>query len=619
MREASLGRHFSFTAIARGPCWVDLLPTPRDLRHPLHTPPSAVSAGMDLSPDTISSVTHPTAAFIPRDTVTPVSEWNATIPPASWEDSQLNPKNRVDSLDPLPDPLWRVDGCTSFGSQYYVVPIFMHPITPLRIDCFVPELSTQSRQTRDLLELDRAFHTKDRARVAELAISKHILRRLQTWTTSLEDPCKYLTDLPFGSRIIFTNLSLDINQIKVEVGQAHALETFLFSEAQFEATWGPEVRLPPAIDISEVQFVEQIHDSTCLVLISGQKYILKALTSFSKYLYHELKLLLTMRPHPNIVSAPVHIVTKQVRFGSKRAVLGFTLEYHEHGTLRDVIPLLSSNNTLLQSDQYKWAVQITSGLLHHRETSGTFYPDLRLDNIVLSSERNAIMVDFEQRGVWCEFAAPEVNTIEYICMLAREEQIPDEDRQQFVDLMEKLCPGYEDLLSREKYTNPPGGYNVSWLSLSSREQEAAEVYMLGRVLWCIFEGVCAPQKSTIWVSYRWESPLQFPEYRRAPHAIRRLIDKCTMGRRPTLDTIVVRQGSRLILSAQDPSKTEPRDVLDAAREWWLKEIGWAQQYLTARETAKRLGEWDENPYNRPRLREVLDELDSIRKAMQIEW
>lgn len=42
------------------------------------------------------------------------------------------------------------------------------------------------------------------------------------------------------------------------------------------------------------------------------------------------------------------------------------------------------------------------------------------------------------------------------------------------------------------YDNPDHGYYNTWASLSSPEQEAAEVFMLGKVLWCIFEGVISP-------------------------------------------------------------------------------------------------------------------------------
>ncbi|KAM0329925.1 hypothetical protein ACHAQA_004091 [Verticillium albo-atrum] len=598
---------------------------------------------MELNPDTINTVIHPTAAFVSSPTIVAPFDSNSFLDgtaSTNWSFSQLNPKNRIDSLAPLPHPLWRVDGCTSWGSQFYVTPRFMASVPPMRIDVFVPDLSLQTRLIRDLLELDQAFHTKDRVRVARLSVSMHILRRLQIWTLTLGEPEEeamfgngrasrrslhdqlayaeqYLGSLPFGSRIVFDSLSLDIRQINITVAQTFALEVYQFSVPQFQAAWGPDVILPPCIDISQVQLIEQIHDSTSLVRVDGQSYILKALTSFPKYLYHELRLLLTIQPHPNIMSRPVHLVTKRTRFGNKNAVLGFTLELHPYGTMRDVVPFLSSSNTLTPADQFKWADQITSAVLHHRETSGTFYPDLRLDNIVLSESRDAIMVDFEQRGVWCEFASPEVNAVEYMRILATADNLPDDVRQPYRDTMERLCPGFEPLLANEKYKNFSGSYNVSWESLRPREQEAAEVYMLGRVLWCLFEGVSAPQKATIWVSYRWESHLQFPEYQRTPPRLRSLIDRCTRGRRETLDTKIIRSGNKLVLRADVDAgaESDPGELCAVARDWWTKEIAWAADYLATREEKQQSGAWDDNPYDRPTLREVLDSLRAIQAEM----
>ncbi|KAM0285970.1 hypothetical protein ACHAQH_001159 [Verticillium albo-atrum] len=474
----------------------------------------------------------------------------------------------------------------------------------------------------------------------------HILRRLQIWTMTiggagqniahgggqtrhrspseqLEYAEQYLGQLPFGSRIVFDDLSLDIKQIEIKVALTYALEVYHFSVRQFRAAWGPDVVLPPCIDISQVQLVEQIHDSTSLVRVDGQPYIFKALTSFPKYLYHELRILLTTEPHPNIMSRPVHLVTKRGRFGGKEAVLGFTLELHRHGTMRDIVPFLSSSNALTPTEQFKWANQITSALLHFRETSGTFYPDLRLDNIVLSESRDAIMVDFEQRGVWCEFASPEVNAVEYMRILATTENSlfdVTSAQQPYRDMMERLRPGFEALIKNERYDNFTGSYNISWESLTPREQEAAEVYMLGRVLWCFFEGVSAPQKATIWVSYRWESHLQFPEYQRTPPRLRQLIDRCTKGRRDTLDSKIVRLGNKLVLRADVEAnvETDPEALKKVARDWWKKEIAWAEGYLAARDAKKQTGEWDDNPYDRPTIREVLESLGAIRAEMGVD-
>ncbi|EEY19898.1 conserved hypothetical protein [Verticillium alfalfae VaMs.102] len=446
---------------------------------------------MELNPETIDTVIHPTAV-LKRTTVPPSQpRLKALLPvPAdiAWDLSQLNPKNRIDSLAPLVTPYWRIDGCTSWGSQYYATPLFMASVPPMRIDVFVPDLSLQTRLVRDLLELDQAFHTKDRVRVSRLSVSMHILRRLQIWTMTIggadqefingdgprrrrthserfEYAEKYLCHLPFGSRIVFDSLSLDINQINITVVPTFALEVYHFSVRQFEAAWGHDVTLPPCVNITQVQLVEQIHDSTSIVRIDGQSYIFKALTSFPKYLYHELRILLTTKPHPNIMSRPVHLVTKRTRFGGKNAVLGFTLELHRH-------------------EMPSWST-------------------------------------FEQRGV---------------CVAS--------------------------VRHKKHLSGSP---------------------IVG------------------------ESHLQFPEYHRTPPRLRQLIDECTKGRRETLDNQILRVGNKLVLRADLEANvdTNPEVLIKVARDWWEKEVGWAEKYLVDREAKKQNGTWDDNPYDRPTIRQVL--------------
>ncbi|KAF9879051.1 hypothetical protein CkaCkLH20_03284 [Colletotrichum karsti] len=572
---------------------------------------------MELASDIINDIIHPTAAFSGasqhENNHHDISDTRQR-PLADWETSQLNPKNRIDSLDPLPDPLWRIDGCTGLGTQFYVLPLFLGSIPPMRIDAFIPEQSTQTQEVRDLLDLDVAFHTRDRTRIQQLSITKHILRTLQHWTRQLPDRNSLFTSVPFGSRIVFKDLSLDIRAIEVEVAPTYYLERQLLSSSALSAMWGPDVRMPECIDFSEVHVVEQVHDSVCLVRIRGDLWILKALTSYTKYLYHEMKLLLSAKPHPSIMSRPAHLVTKQCTFGSKVAVLGFTLEFHEYGTMRDIVPFLQASNTLTPLEQFKWATQIASGVLHFRQTSGTFYPDLRLDNVVLSKDRDAVMVDFEQRGVWCEFASPEVNAIEYIRILATDENMPDEHKDRYIEILRGLCPDFESLQDREEYTNPANGYNICWWSLSPEEQEASEVYMLGRVLWCLFEGAGSPQQASIWQSYRREAHIEFPAYLRTPPKLRALIDHCTRGRRATLNSRIVRKGSKMAFVDAEEGE-EKQDIKKAAAAWWKKEIAWAEDFLATRDRLRGEGRWKENHFDRPSLRDVLDQLEQLQKEI----
>ncbi|KAK4164253.1 ribosomal protein S6 kinase alpha-5 [Cladorrhinum sp. PSN259] len=615
---------------------------------------------MDLNANSIHDVIHPTAAFAQnRSCITSTSLSAPTELP--WGESQLNPKNRIDSLDPPLNPLWRIDGCTSLGTQFYAIPQFLGDTPPKRLDVFIPRQAAADPLLRPLLDLHAAFHTKDAVRLNRLGIARYILRRLQIWSLekrqldhrSVEHMYK---KQPFGSWITFDNLSLNIHNINITVAPAFGLEMTLLKLQELAPTLGlPEEVIPETIDISRLSIHQQLHDSVCIVTVKqgenskkgvdpqqqqDQKWILKALTSDTKYLYCELRNLLQMEAHPNIIAKPRYLVTKRCEFGNKIGVVGFVLPFHPNGSLRDQLPLMRTHGLLTLDMRLKWAIQLASAVLHVRERGRMFYPDLRLDNVVLSAAGDLVMVDFEQRGVWCEFASPEVNSITYMRLIADDGMsdggvdgdgsedgeeddmvhVPEEVRAHYHGIMNQLLPGWAALKTTDRFDlhkNPYGyrSYNIDWEALDEVEQEASEVYMLGRVLWCLFEGQSAPQPAAIWQSYRREPDLEFPAYRDTPEELRPIIDACTRGRRKTLSALIVRVGSKLLLRTDGGNIKKDStavDVLDAAKGWWSGEVKEAERFLQERRAKKERGEWDGNPYGRPKLREVVQALKRFR-------
>ncbi|KAK1755154.1 ribosomal protein S6 kinase alpha-5 [Echria macrotheca] len=595
---------------------------------------------MELTTKTVHDVIHPTAAF----STNPPWISGPAVVDRPWAESQLNPKNRIDSLELPKKPLWRVDGCTGLGTQYYAVPLFLDNMPPMRIDVFIPEEVAGDGLVRELLDLDAAFHTKDGARVARLGIATHIIRTLQAWTVAggsggVESVSEMYETLPFGSRIIFENLHLDVRKIRITIAPTYYVEKQLLAAGNLAAVLGvPADVVPAAVDISQLSFVEQIHDSVCLVRMSrdgtrphtheaGQLWVFKALTSGTKFLYTELRNLIQLERHPHIIAPPEHIVTKYCRFGGKTAVVGFLLRFHGAGSLRDHVPLLRIHGRLTLAAQLKWATQLTSAVVHVRERGHIFYPDLRLDNVLLSDSGDVVMIDFEQRGVWCEFAAPEVNALEYTRILAGgdplgqeelESAIQEDVRQRHADLLSRLLPDWEMLQAGEAFEPLAHGYstyNVPWQCLSPVEQEAAEVYMLGRVLWCIFEGQCAPQHAAVWQSYKREPDLEFPNFRETPAELRELIDRCTRGRRDVLSQLVTRQGSKLVLRGVPREEQNDADIIRVARDWWAAEVKVSEEFLLMREEMKARGAWSGNYYDRPKLREVLGFLQNLGSSL----
>ncbi|KAL1872123.1 hypothetical protein Daus18300_004492 [Diaporthe australafricana] len=620
---------------------------------------------MDLTSEAIHDVIHPTAIYeLPFDRLVPDEDQTDSLQ-ASWEDSQLNPKNRIDSLAPLRSALWSIDGAAGLGTQYFAAATFIEDAPPMRFDVFVTEKAMESQLTRQLLDLDDAFHARDRTRVQRQAITSYIVRALQKWTTEvygLERVKEMYYNQPFGTRIVFENLPLNVRDAKIVIGPMHNLEYHQLSPRELGEMWQMDVeKMPPTIDIFNLVHVRQLQDSVCLVKYRGEEgtevlWALKALISSVKYMYHELRNLLSMPPHPNVLGRPTRLVTKNTRSNARRTVvIGFLEPYYSGINLRDALPVLRMNKRLYLEDQISWAKQICSGLVHIRQEGNMYYADMRLDQIVMTPDnKRPVILDFEQRGVWCEFASPEVNALEYMRILASDEGAADDDfydddddedddsyvtvptaaeaaqarnrglRARYAALLSRLHPGWRDLGGADgHYRNPPRGYNVAWACLTPTEQERAEVYMLGRLLWCVFEGMSAPQRGAVWQSYRNEPEIEFPAFERTPAELRGLVERCTRGRRPQLSGLVVRRGSKLEMRGglvDEPRglKTDKgreariRVIRQAASDFWREEVAWAEDFLLERERKMKDGTRDENIFGRPSL----DEVDNALAAFQ---
>lgn len=366
---------------------------------------------MELSTEVIHDVIHPTAIFCnPTDNDSQKKDSQEEADPL-WEDSRLNPKNRIDSLDPPKNPLWRIDGCAGLGTHFYAIPLFLKPMSPMRIDLFIDESVTKAPEIRKLLGMDMVFHARDRVRLQRQGICSYILRALQTWTMKggREEVQSLYSDQPFGSRIFFTNLPFKVEDVDVQVAYYHNLERHQKTVGELAHLWEGTVKtLPPAVDIKMLVFVKQLHDSVCVVRYREESkgteapelWVMKALTSHPEYMYHELRVLLTMPPHPNIISTPTRLVTKTITLSKhKDKVVGFLVPFYSGGGLRDELPLLRLQGLLRIKDQARWAKDICSGLLHIRNQASSYYPDLRLDQIVFpADDKRPILLDFEQRG-----------------------------------------------------------------------------------------------------------------------------------------------------------------------------------------------------------------------------
>lgn len=579
---------------------------------------------MDPHAGVFDTIMYPTALFAP-----PLFEPHPSEDRIPWSTSSLNPPNRINSLDPYQHLTWRMDGGETEGTRFFAIPRFAIGKPPKLIDIHIPDQDHISKPLQELLQVSSTILLPS-SRISKLGISQHILRALEYLSSvKLKFEEKYF-EMPYGSRIIIEEILTDVRQMDIQFLPLYNIEQQWMSVSRLQDLWqlGAE-QWPEVLDINDLSLDYRLHDAVALVKIpkvtedKDKIYVFKSLTQDLRYMYHELKILLTMSPHPNIVSRPLFLVSQKCRFGGKIGVCGFILEYHPGENLRDAI---RKDDALLRSQESRLtaAKQITSALLHVQEDTPGFYSDLKLPNVLISSDLKGgvkvLLVDFEQRGGWFSWSPPEIYYLDYFEYLAT--YGPASEKQKYVNQMQSFVPGWRPRAKKMPYVDCKHGYSTSWNILSIEEQESAVVFMLGKLLWCLLEGV--PNMNGMAInpeSFRnGNSELVFPEFKQTPVGLRRVIRLCTSGA-PEWEgqrAFLVLSNGKLYARGKTGLYGEAvgtsAETQEAATSWWKGEMQRAEEFLYARKrgTGQEAIALFSAIKQRPRLTEVLQALEDLR-------
>ncbi|CAO2655439.1 Nn.00g105030.m01.CDS01 [Neocucurbitaria sp. VM-36] len=548
---------------------------------------------MDLSAKQIHLLCIPTGAFFDIDATPP---WHSrddilldgiksspNLSSELWDRSTTNPAKRIETLDPVINPRWRIDGSDNQGTQFHIVPLFMRHPTPIRIDVYIPSQDRHPPYLRSALDSAWTFAIRD-ARVGRLGLARQILRALELWTDEEgqhEIETKW-QKAPFGSRIVIDSLAADPKQMKCRVINDLESERQMLSLAALKDMWEfPSTIYPGTVDISQLTLLYQVHDTISLVSLpeslAKEQVVFKSTIHDVKYLYHELKLLLSMPKHPNIMQKPLYLVTGKDRYGGDDKLFGFILPYLPRGNLADIVSRRKQHGQLLLKDQFRWARQIVEGLKVVNASSAKFYSELKADNLLLDRNDNVLLIDFEQMGNWITYSAPEIHYLEYCARLSRSDLVPEAKRSRYKELLSAFVADKE---VSHIYDNPIDGYYAAWHRLSPKEREAAEVYSLGKTLWCIFEG-CADTRNSTLKAFKVDSGQEFPMFVRTPPRIRNLILQCVKGNRDgepeRAEAIRVKDYVR---PRGQPEATE-KQAMFAAKSMWQTRIKEMETFLDA--------------------------------------
>ena len=543
---------------------------------------------MDLAASLYEILCTPVAVFLDVEDYTTDQEsfGNEEEPPS---DQYVRPSS-AQSND-----LWTVDGCTG-GIQLFVVPNFLERLVPLRIDVFIPDQLQQSFAIRKSLQSSSLCNVTGRA-TATHPLVRHVIQGLSHWIQENEGFRQSVANLPFGSQIVVSEITVNPADMPIFMSPDYDVEWQMLSSKALEATWNAKVMrnpLPPAIDLEDLDLIQQIQDSISLVRIRSKPedgmLVFKSSTENFHHLYNELYTLLTIPSHPNIIGPPRYIVSKHCQFGGKVGVCGFLLPYFKLGSLSNNMESMQKDGDLLICNL---AEQICEALLHLQNVAGIYYCDLRPDNILLTNSEDAlraILIDFEQRGNWQTWSPPEVFQMEYLQYIGGSDSAPEERKAFYKRLLKAVNCKPESTAEQRHYTFRDSRCNAVWNSMSKEHQQSAMVYSFGKLLWCLFEGVQRVNSfDTIFhPGPDYGADVEFPTFRRTLPTMRNLILECTKGA-PEHEgkyAPIVRLGDKVYLrpspGSQVDAHTDARTILGGAKAWWQEEVRQAEAAIVAR-------------------------------------
>jgi hypothetical protein len=586
---------------------------------------------MEPSPQMIEFLLGPAIAHMANDDI----HSETTIQRSGWEGSFQNPKNRIE-CEWKKASQWQLFRADFIASKISAVPRFALHRMPLRIDIFLcNSIDLQKDPWRSMRP--SLVSTIQSSGSVRSDLADYIISALEVWSSNLDGFERLYMDMPFGSRILVETIEANVHSMQISFDPDHNLELQWCTLKNLEKMWNiPAENWPPVIEINELELVAELHESISLISVKGKPYerfVLKSSTSGPRYLYHELRLLLSIQPHPNIIGRPSYIVTKKVKFGGKKGVCGFLLEYHPAGNLARAMSHGSSIFKMMNLEtRFRWSYQIASALAHIKRSPARLFSDMKLENVVLketNGQYDVVLIDFEQRGAWFSWSPPEINKITHLTYLATRSPcayLPPSVRKKYRDFLDTHLPSWNDFrwTKQSNYGTSDVGYNMSWRALNPEERNQAVVFMLGRILWCIFEAQGSANAAEFLGAevFREVNPdHRFPEFRQTPKQIRTLIMSCTRGApewsgirrciKRVDDSVYDSQSA----STEDGMLPTVHGTVNALRQWWTGQLREAEDYLIQRSVNVDACRDVQLAKARPQIEEVVDSLRKVGEAM----
>ncbi|KAI0105461.1 hypothetical protein GGR51DRAFT_571804 [Nemania sp. FL0031] len=492
---------------------------------------------------------------------------------------------------------------SGFGTTYAAIPTFLGSLPPSRIDVIIPDQIQWPPSLWSQLDARDSVHVSG-SRINSLGISSYLRNALQSWSDSVENFADVYRGLPFGSTILLENLSEDSSSLNFQILPNKAvIEPGIFlSLEELRALWGyHESDMPPAIPYTKLRRLGQLSSDVVRVSISDEAkeediMIFKSTKDNPAKNYHEIKMLLALEPTKTIIGRPQYLVT----IPSSGKVCGFLLTYYGGGNLADILSEGRLSRKLTLRQKLSWALDLTASLVHIQKSPMRFYSDLRLDQLALSGKPDgpitAVLLDLEQSRNIYNWAPPEIYYLEWIAELgspayARTRNLPNDVVAKYQSILDGYLQsrGFPTPLQGQgiRYDNAANGWYWPWLTSTPAEQDAGMVYMLGKALWCLFEGI-GDADIVLGRSSASDGQQRFPEFIHTPDNIRRLIERCTVGAREWIDghIKIYRREGKVFPLGKTGLHGEPEGTFEETKQtitrFWRTEMQKAEEFVQAR-------------------------------------
>ncbi|KAF1985774.1 hypothetical protein K402DRAFT_454776 [Aulographum hederae CBS 113979] len=263
---------------------------------------------MDPSVKLANTITQPKFAYSTMVPAVPEHD----VP---WNESYLDPKNRVKDLGTPEKPSWQVHGVDPDGARFFVIRDFAIFKGSRQIQIHIPDLADHPYAVRIGLQSAQSVVAQGEA-VCKLDFTRILVQGLHRWSANIPGFEQMYLDLPFGSCIVIEELHVDIYTWRIQVVPQYDTErSWVSIERQCQLWHFDEEKWPKCLDVDQICRHRQSHEAISLVSVVDEPlstlFIFKSVLHEPNYLYHELKLLLTMGSHENIMIPPPYVVKKR--------------------------------------------------------------------------------------------------------------------------------------------------------------------------------------------------------------------------------------------------------------------------------------------------------------------